>query len=119
MNDVNDMHPLTKALGHLLWPHEMRAAAGLPPRRNDWLATTRWVVTVITVLSTVAQLVVWLMICVIGREIESPWWLWSTVPGIALIGLLSWMLATRDQLGVEPAVAHPVEDDAPLPSRLV
>ena len=114
---MNDMNPLTKALGHLLWPNEMRVAAGQPTRRNDWLATTRWAASVITVLATVVQLVVWLMICVISQSAEAPWWLWTTVPGVVVIGFLSWMIATRDQLGIEPAASE--EDETPVPAPLV
>jgi hypothetical protein len=115
---MTDLNPLTKALGHLLWPNETRAALGQPVRRDDWLATTRWAVSILTVLGTAVQLVVWGMICVISGDLREPWWLWTTVPGAVVIGLLTWMIATRDQLGIDPDEVTRREDDGPVPGPL-
>ena len=85
------LNPLTKALGHLFWPNQMtpHAPAGAP---NDWLHTARWGAAALTALTTGVQLIVWAMICVVTQSIESPWWLWSTVPGVIVTAFLSWML---------------------------
>jgi hypothetical protein len=113
---MNDINPLTKALGHLFWPNQMTPRPAEAP--TDWLRFARWGAAAFTVLTTGVQLIVWLMICVVTQSIESPWWLWSTVPGLAVAGFLSWMLATREQLGIEP---HAPADrrDEPVPSALV
>jgi hypothetical protein len=58
------------------------------------------------------------MICVVTQSIEEPWWLWSTVPGLVVTGFLTWMIATREQLGIEPQ-QHADRQDQPVPSALV
>jgi hypothetical protein len=112
---MNDVHPLTKALGHLFWPNQMTPAT--PGAPTDWLRAARWGAAALTALTTGIQLIVWLMICVVTQSIESMWWLWSTIPGVLVTAFLSWMLATRDQLGIEP---HATADhqERPVPARL-
>ena len=111
---MNDINPLTKALGHLFWPNQMTPQpAGAP---TDWLRFARWGAAAFTALTTAVQLIVWLMICVVTRSIESPWWLWSTVPGVIVTGFLSWMIATREQFGIEPTAT--ADQPKPVPSPL-
>ena len=113
---MNDINPLTKALGHLFWPTQMTPRpAGAP---TDWLRFARWGAAAFTALTTAVQLIVWLMICVVTQSIESPWWLWSTVPGVIVTGFLSWMIATREQLGIEPPAAVTADQHKPAPSPL-
>jgi len=112
---MNDVNPLSKALGHLFWPNQMTPhPAGAP---TDWLRFARWGAAAFTALTTSVQLIVWLMICVVTQSIESPWWLWSTIPGVIVTAFLSWMLATREQLGIEPHVPAD-HHDRPVPSPL-
>ena len=113
---MNDLNPLTKALGHLFWPNQMTPRP--PGAPTDWLHTARWGAAALTVLTTGVQLIVWLMICVVTQSIESPWWLWSTVPGVIVTAFLSWMLVTREQLGIEANVPTD-HQNRPVPSPLV
>ena len=113
---MNDINPLTKALGHLFWPTQMTPRpAGAP---TDWLVFARWAAAAFTALTTAVQLIVWLMICVVTQSIESPWWLWSTVPGVIVTGFLSWMIATREQLGIEPQGPNTADHEKPAPRPL-
>lgn len=95
-NAVQDVNPMNQALGHLVWPHQMR-----PEAPTDGLRTARWGAGALTVVLTAVQLVVWLMISVISKSVDTPWWLWSTIPGVIVTGFLSWMISTRDQLGIQ------------------
>ncbi len=111
---MNDINPVTKALGHLFWPNQMTPRpAGAP---TDWLRFARWGAAALTVLATGIQVIVWLMICMVTQSVEEPWWLWTAVPGLAVTGFLSWMLATREQLGIEPSTT--TDHDQPVPSPL-
>lgn len=94
-NTFTDANPLTKALGHLVWPNQVRTEPA------DGLRTARWAAGAITVVLTAIQLVVWLMISIISKSVDTPWWLWSAVPGVLVTGFLSWLISTRDQLGAE------------------
>jgi hypothetical protein len=38
-----------------------------------------------TVVSTLVQLVVWLVIGVFTGHLDTPWWLWTTVPATAVV----------------------------------
>ncbi len=99
---MNDMNPLNKALGHLFWPNQMDTNHD-PDAPTDWLRTARWAAAAITALTTAVQLIVWLMIVVVSQSFESPWWLWSAVPGMIVTAFLSWMITTREQLVTEPS----------------
>ena len=113
---MNDINPLTKALGHLFWPNQMTPRpAGAP---TDWLRFARWAAAAFTALTTGIQLTVWAMICVVTQSIDSAWWLWSAVPGVLVTGFLTWMLNTRDQLGIEPPATNPADERKPAPSPL-
>jgi hypothetical protein len=95
---AKNTNPMNRALGHLLWPRQMRAGAEAP---SDGLHTARWAAGALTVVLTAVQLVVWLMISIISKSVDSPWWLWSTIPGVLVTGFLSWMISTRDQLDIQ------------------
>ena len=100
---MNEINPLTKALGHLFWPGRMTARR--PGAPKDWLRFARWSAAVLTTLTTAVQLVVWLMIAVVTQSVDAPWWLWSTVPGVLVTAFLSWMIATREQIGIAESTA--------------
>lgn len=42
-----------------------------------------------TLLATLVQVVVWLMIAVFSGNLDTPWWLWTAVPGAAAVGALT------------------------------
>jgi hypothetical protein len=50
------------------------------------LRSVRQALTLLIVAVTGIQMVVWLLICIIGWHIESPWWLWSLGGGALVIG---------------------------------
>jgi hypothetical protein len=113
---MNEINPLTKALGHLFWPNQMTPRpAGAP---TDWLRFARWAAAAFTALTTAVQLIVWLMIGVVSTSIDSPWWLWSTVPGVLVTAFLSWMIATREELGIEPSATSRAGEPKPATSPL-
>ncbi|KAA1400340.1 hypothetical protein [Aeromicrobium ginsengisoli] len=113
---MNDINPMTKALGHLFWPNQMTPRpAGAP---TDWLRFARWAAAAFTAFTTGVQLIVWGMIAVVRQSIDSPWRLWSAVPGVLVTAFLTWMLNTRDQLGIEPNDPRPSDDRRPAPSPL-
>ena len=70
----------------------VRAPRGSLERR---LLLARSGVAYLGVVTTLVQVVVWLMIGVISGRLDSPWWLWSAVPAAAIVGLLT--LAVRWQ----------------------
>ena len=55
------------------------------------------------------------VVAVHSRRSRSSGFLWR--PGLIVTGFLSWMIATREQLGIEPT-ATPVDDRKPAPSPL-
>jgi hypothetical protein len=86
-----------------------------PP--TDWLRFARWGAAAFTALTTGIQLTVWAMIAVVTQSIDSPWWLWSAVPGVAVTAFLTWMINTRDQLGIETE-SRAADAHEPAPSAL-
>ena len=68
----------------------VRAEPGTARHR---LLTARSVLAYVGLVSTLVQIVVWLMIAVITADPDSPWWLWTTVP--AAVGVAALTLADR------------------------
>lgn len=46
-------------------------------------------------ITTLVQIVVWLMIGILSDGLDAPWWLWTTVP--AALGVIALTLADRWQ----------------------
>jgi hypothetical protein len=55
------------------------------------ITTLNRAVTTFWVLATGVQIVVWIMIMIIGRHLQEPWWLWTALPGAALTAGLRWL----------------------------
>lgn len=54
------------------------------------LLLARSVLAYFGLVATLVQVVVWLMIGVISADLDTPWWLWTTVPaafGVAVLTL--------------------------------
>jgi hypothetical protein len=68
----------------------VRAEAGTARHR---LLVARSVLAYIGLISTLVQIVVWLMIAVITADLDGPWWLWTTVPAAG--GVVALTLADR------------------------
>jgi hypothetical protein len=51
------------------------------------------ILTAVWLAVLLVELAVWLMICVISGNLESPWWLWSVLVGGVIVG--GFHLATR------------------------
>jgi len=64
----------------------VRAEPGSARRR---LLVVRSVLAYVGVVSTLVQIVVWLMIGVIRTHLDGPWWLWTTVPAAAGVAVLT------------------------------
>jgi hypothetical protein len=65
----------------------VRAAPGTARYRHLLM---RSVIAYVGLVATLVQVVVWLMIGVISADLDTPWWLWTTVPaafGVAVITL--------------------------------
>lgn len=55
------------------------------------LRAVRRVVGVATVVGTLVQIVVWLMIAVFSGSVDTPWWLFTTVGGV-VVAVCLWMV---------------------------
>ncbi|MGI5225027.1 hypothetical protein [Actinoallomurus sp. CA-142502] len=44
---------------------------------------------------TAVQIVVWALITVIGLHLTEPWWLWTLIPGLFVVGPLWWLNETH------------------------
>jgi hypothetical protein len=68
----------------------VRAPRGTLQRR---LLVARSVLAYGGIVLTLIQIVVWLMIGVISGRLDTPWWLWTTVP--AAVGIVCLTVADR------------------------
>lgn len=75
---------LTAAGGEILAP--VTAPPNTIERR---LLVARQATALLGVFGTVIQIVVWLMIAVIGGDLDVPWWLWTPVATGLLVGGLT------------------------------
>jgi hypothetical protein len=71
---------------------DLRAAVGdvpgaVPPAR---LVAALRVVGAATLALFLAQFAVWAVICAVSLSVQSPWWLFSTVPGGIAVAALGW-----------------------------
>jgi hypothetical protein len=64
-------------------------------RPADKLTMTARVLTALWLGVVLVEVVIWLAICVIGGNLESPWWLWSVLVGGVVVGGVR--LAARGQ----------------------
>lgn len=62
------------------------APAGTVERR---LLVARSVVAYLGLLTTLVQVVVWLSIGAVTGDLDSPWWLWTTVPAVAAVAAMT------------------------------
>jgi hypothetical protein len=70
---------------------ELRPAIkDLPGTTSPGLLATRQAVTAVWLGVNFIQIVVWVLICVIGLHFANPWWLWSLVGGLIIVGPLWW-----------------------------
>ena len=54
------------------------------------------VATVVWAALTLIHFTIWTLICILGGELQSPWWLWIAVPPGAVLGVF-WLARRRDQ----------------------
>jgi hypothetical protein len=67
------------------------ASVGPPsPRVPAGLLPARTVVTAVWLSASLVQLVIWVLICTVGRRFVSPWWLWTVCFGGAVVAALWW-----------------------------
>ena len=64
----------------------MVAATGTVERR---VLLVRSAVAYVGLVTTMVQVVVWLMIALMTNHLDSPWWLWTTVPAVAAVAALT------------------------------
>jgi len=87
MNEAQERlvgHRLAGALGDIFGP--VHAPHGTWKRK---LLTLRSMVAYGGLLTTLVQVVVWLTIAVFTGHLDSPWWLWTTVPAAAAVVALT------------------------------
>jgi hypothetical protein len=58
-------------------------------RPGRGIRRARWIAAVIWLSATGVQLAVWAAICVATVSVDPPWWLWTFLPGAAVVGVLS------------------------------
>jgi hypothetical protein len=63
-------------------------------RPADRLTMVGRVLTALWLAVCLIELGVWTMICVIGGEFQSPWWLWTVGVGGAVVGGF-WLVTNR------------------------
>lgn len=59
------------------------------------LLVARSAVAYAGLVATLVQVVVWLMIALVTTHLDSPWWLWTTVPAAAAVGVLTAVVHQR------------------------
>lgn len=64
----------------------VRAPRGTLPHR---VLTVRSIVAYAGLLLTLVQVVVWLMVGVLSRSLDTPWFLWTTVPAAVVVAALT------------------------------
>jgi hypothetical protein len=82
-----ELDTMRDTVSRVLWP---------PQQRRDALAVARRVAGVVTVVGTLVQIVVWLVIAAFSGGPDSPWWLISAV-GAATLAVSLWVV---DEHGV-------------------
>jgi hypothetical protein len=68
--------------------------------RNSAVRTDHPTLRLLTALwagITMINFVVWAMVCTISLSWDSPWWLWTFIPGGAVLGALWWNAKREDQ----------------------
>lgn len=85
-----ELDQIRAGLSQLFWPDH-----GTGDERRDRLRTARRAVGAGTVGATLVQVVVWLVIGVATRGVDTPWWLSTLVPGT--VGVLALRLAEGAQ----------------------
>lgn len=66
--------------------HPVRPDAD-PGRRR--LLRARQVVALVAAAATLVQVIVWLMIALAGGGLDAPWWLWTAVPALGAVAVLT------------------------------
>jgi hypothetical protein len=64
----------------------VRAPHGTPRHR---LQVARSVAAYFCLVTTLVQIVVWLVIGVLTAHLDTPWWLWTTVPAAGVVLVLT------------------------------
>jgi len=93
MNQQQTQHPRAESeldrvaawTGRVLWPAGDRG-----------LRAARRAVGVLTVVGTLIQIVVWLLVAVFSRDLDTPWWLFYAAGGAAIVASL-WIV---DEFGL-------------------
>ncbi|MGH8881501.1 MAG: hypothetical protein ACRD0P_29815 [Stackebrandtia sp.] len=78
------------------------------------LLKVRQLIALLGVFATVVQIVVWLMIAVIGGDLDVPWWLWSAVFTVLAVGGLT--VAHRLAPDTSPAGTAPTANGPGTPA---
>jgi hypothetical protein len=53
---------------------------------TDKLTLTGRVLTAVWLAVVLVEVAVWLVVCVVSGDLESPWWLWSVLVGGVIVG---------------------------------
>ncbi|MEV4315614.1 hypothetical protein [Actinocrispum sp. NPDC049592] len=63
------------------------------------LLLARQIVVLAGAAMTLAQVIVWLMIAILGGGLREPWWLWTAVPAAIATGVLTGVERFRTDRG--------------------
>jgi hypothetical protein len=95
---------------------DLRAALGDVPGAAvapGRLVTALRVVGAATLALTAAQFTVWLLVCAFSLSLQSPWWLFTTIPGVAATAILAAAVESYHRTGTNQAAQR----TAPVVSR--
>ena len=95
---------------------DLRAAVGDVPGAAvapGRLVAALRVVGAATLALTAAQFTVWLLICAFSLSVQSPWWLFTTIPGVAATAILAAAVESYHRVGPAPGTQRA----APVISR--
>jgi hypothetical protein len=95
---------------------DLRAALGDVPGAAvapGRLVAALRVVGAATLALTAAQFTVWLLVCAFSLSLQSPWWLFTTIPGVAATAILAAAVESYHRTGTSQATQR----TAPVVSR--
>jgi hypothetical protein len=78
-------------------PEDPSRRSPLSPATAKGWRTARLVALWVWLIASLVQLVVWVLVCAIGSQFVSPWWLWTVGLGGSVVAALWWSTQPRKQ----------------------
>ncbi|GAB3868961.1 hypothetical protein GCM10029964_127170 [Kibdelosporangium lantanae] len=93
-NDGTAQHPVRTLVTDIVRP--VRQDVDPTSRR---LLLARQIVALAGTAMTLVQVIVWLMIAILGGGLRAPWWLWTAIPVVVAVGVLTGIERFRTDRG--------------------